>query len=183
LTKNGHFICEKSKDVNEQDLIKSTISNLTEQLQQVKSWLEERKMQVGDSLDSWKKFMQLYEHIRNWSNEKTAFLAEPLKLATLVEARQKVNDYTLAVKSCKHINKNLGEMAKELEIISATSSNTSDLQDKYDEVEELKTEVEGNLIERVRKGVYEMQCKFTIYIFRVPSYKTLPRSGSSARKR
>ncbi|XP_059468655.1 muscle-specific protein 300 kDa isoform X2 [Neocloeon triangulifer] len=147
LTKNGHFICEKSRDVSEQDLIRSTITNLTEQLLQVKSWLEERKMQVGDSIDSWRKFMQLYEHIKNWSTEKTAFLAQPLHLATLVEARQKVNDYALAVKSCKHIGKNLGEMAKELEIIASTSNNTSDLQEKYDEVDELKTEVEGNLIE------------------------------------
>jgi nesprin-1 len=46
LTRNGNIICEKSRDANEQDLVRSTISTLTEQLQQVRSWLEEKKLQV-----------------------------------------------------------------------------------------------------------------------------------------
>jgi nesprin-1 len=46
LAKSGHIIMDQTNKDEERDLIKSTISNLSEQLAQVKSWLEEKKHQV-----------------------------------------------------------------------------------------------------------------------------------------
>jgi nesprin-1 len=46
LAKSGHVIMDQTNNEEERDLIQSTISSLSEQLAQVKSWLEEKKLQV-----------------------------------------------------------------------------------------------------------------------------------------
>lgn len=53
-----------------------------------------------------------------------------------------------AVKSCKHINKNLSDMGKELESIGQVCS-VGDLPEKLLDTEEAKVHVEGQLLERV----------------------------------
>lgn len=95
MTKNGRTIIENTRDENEKELIGKTIANLTEQLAQVKSWLEEKKQQVGDSLDAWQRFLVLYESVKAWTEEKRLFLKEPLKLSTLVQTRQRLHDYSV----------------------------------------------------------------------------------------
>ncbi|XP_008555407.1 muscle-specific protein 300 kDa isoform X6 [Microplitis demolitor] len=147
MTKNGRTIIENTRDENEKEMIGKTIANLTEQLGQVKSWLEEKKQQVGDSLDAWQRFLVLYESVRAWTEEKRVFLKEPLKLSTLVQTRQRLHDYSTAVKSCKQVNKNLSDMGKELEVIGQFTS-VGDLPEKLAQAEEAKVEVEGQLLER-----------------------------------
>lgn len=96
LTKNGKTIIEKTKDDEEKALIQKTIDNLAEQLQQIKTWLDEKKAQVGDSLDAWQRFLSLHQQVMAWVDEKRQFLVEPLQLSTLHEARQKLHDYSVS---------------------------------------------------------------------------------------
>lgn len=98
LIKNGKTIIEKSKDAEEKEIIQSTINTLTEQLQQIRTWLDERKQQVSDTIDAWQRFLHLYQLVMNWVVEKNAFLQEPLYISTLQEARQKLHDYSVLKK-------------------------------------------------------------------------------------
>lgn len=95
LTRNGRIIVENTRDDAEKELINNTIVNLSEQLAQVKSWLEERKQIVGDTMDAWQRFLTLYEAVKAWTEEKRQFLVEPLKLSTLVQARQRLHEYSV----------------------------------------------------------------------------------------
>lgn len=95
LTRNGRTIIEKTKDDEEKSMVQSTIDNLTDQLAQVKSWLEERRQQVGETLDAWQRFLSLYQLVMQWVQEKRIFLQEPLFLSTLQEAKQKLHDYSV----------------------------------------------------------------------------------------
>lgn len=95
LTRNGQTIVKNTRDDAEKELINSTIGNLTEQLAQIRSWLEEKKQIVGDILDAWQRFLALYETVKMWTEEKRQFLVEPLKLSTLVQARQRLHEYSV----------------------------------------------------------------------------------------
>jgi len=46
VSRHGTMICQRSRDEHEQQLVSTTLANLTDQLQQVRSWLEEKKHQV-----------------------------------------------------------------------------------------------------------------------------------------
>lgn len=96
LTRHGHMICQRTSNQGERELVASTITSLTEQLQQVKNWLEDKKAQVGDSLESWQLFIQLYNSLRSWVERQRNFLSEPLKFATLPEARGKLQEYAVS---------------------------------------------------------------------------------------
>lgn len=96
LIKNGKVIVDKTRDDEERDLIQSTINTLTDQLQQVRSWLEERRQQVSETLDAWQRFLALYQAVMSWVEEKKTFLKEPLYISTLQEAKQKLHDYTVS---------------------------------------------------------------------------------------
>lgn len=98
LIKNGKTIIEKTKDAEEKEIIQSTINTLTEQLQQIRTWLDERKQQVSDTIDAWQRFLHLYQLVMNWVVEKNAFLQEPLYISTLQEARQKLHDYSVFIR-------------------------------------------------------------------------------------
>lgn len=52
-------------------------------------------VQVGDSIDSWQRFLQLHALVLAWVEEKNSFLSEPLHLTSLVQARQKSHDYNV----------------------------------------------------------------------------------------
>lgn len=95
LTKNGQTIIKNTRDDAEKELINSTINNLTEQFAQVRSWLEEKKQIVGDTLDAWQRFLTLYADVKAWTEEKKQFLVEPLKLSTLVQSRQRLHEYSV----------------------------------------------------------------------------------------
>lgn len=96
LVKNGETIVENSRDEEEKSIVKRTMDDLRDQLQQVKSWLEEKKQQVGETLDAWQRFLSLYQAVMAWVDERKVFLKEPLHLSTLHEARQKLHDYSVS---------------------------------------------------------------------------------------
>ncbi|XP_072386756.1 muscle-specific protein 300 kDa isoform X12 [Diabrotica undecimpunctata] len=147
LTRNGRNIIQKTKDDEEKEITQSTINNLTEQLSHIKSLLDERKQQVGETLDAWQRFLMLYQAVMQWVAEKKVFLKDPLRLSTLTEAKQKLHEYSNAVKSCKGATKNLSDMAKELENIGNVTS-VGDLPQKMEEAEEAKAEVEAIILKR-----------------------------------
>lgn len=93
---NGGIIIEKSRSDKEKELVQSTIDQLNQQLGQIRSWIDEKKQQVGDSLDAWTRFMNLYQIVMSWATEKRTFVAEPMNITTLYEARQKLNDYSVS---------------------------------------------------------------------------------------
>lgn len=97
LIKNGKVIMEKTKDDEERQLVQSTMNELADQLQQVRSWLEEKRQQVGETLDAWQRFLSLYQLVMAWVQEKKVFLQEPLYITTLTEARQKLHDYSVSI--------------------------------------------------------------------------------------
>lgn len=97
LTRNGRTIVENIKDDSEKETITVTITNLTEQLGQLKTWLDEKRQQVGDTLDAWQRFLTLLESVKAWTAEKKVFLKEPLKLSSLNQARQRLHDYSVRI--------------------------------------------------------------------------------------
>ncbi|KAG7206621.1 hypothetical protein KM043_000301 [Ampulex compressa] len=147
LTRNGRAIVENTADQTERELVESTIHEVTDQLARLKSWLEERKRAVGDTLDAWQRFLALHEAVKAWTEEKRQFLLEPLNFDTLVQARQRLHEYSTAVKSCKQVNKNLSDMGRELESIGQVT-NVGELPEKLVEAEEAKVQVEAQLLER-----------------------------------
>ena len=161
---NGQLIIDNCRNSDEKVLVQTTIDQLAQQLGQVRSWLDEKKQQVGDSLDAWTRFMNLYQIVMAWANEKRAFLDQSIELKTLPEARSKLNDYATAVKSIKPIVKNLNEMDKELEHISQVTT-VGDLKDKLQEAEDAKVNVEAVLLERVNKLLHIFMCILFSYIY------------------
>ena len=99
LTKNGQSIVDNTRDEEEKVLIGKTIGNLTEQLGQVRSWLDEKKQQVGDILDAWQRFLVLYDAVKTWTEEKRIFLTDPLTLTSLIQTRQRLHDYSVRRRS------------------------------------------------------------------------------------
>lgn len=95
VKQNGQLIIEKSRSDEEKELIQTTIDQLTQQLNQVRAWLEEKKQQVGDSMDAWTRFINMYQMVMSWASEKRLFVAQPMKITTLLETRQKQNDYAV----------------------------------------------------------------------------------------
>lgn len=167
VKQNGHVIIEKSRNDDEKDLIRNTIDQLVQQVEQLRSLLDEKRHQVGNSLDAWSRFMQLYQIVITWAAEKKTFLAIPLNVTTLPEARQKMNEYLNAVKSIKPIVKNLSEMDKELETIAQVSS-VGDLRGKLVEAEEAKVEIEAILMKRVRRDDFPYVCECVEANFIIP---------------
>ncbi|XP_063222936.1 muscle-specific protein 300 kDa isoform X4 [Bacillus rossius redtenbacheri] len=147
VRKNGEVLLENSRDENEKQLVQRTVANLTDELQKVRSWLDDKKQQVADCLDSWERFMSLYQAVKSWVDDKQTFLLEPLQLSSLTQTRQRLHDYSVAVKSCKQVSKSLSDMSKELERLAQLTS-VGDLPDKLEEAEEAKGEVESRLNER-----------------------------------
>lgn len=163
VRQNGQLIIDRSRDDAEKDRVRATIDQLSQQLAQVMAWLDEKKHQVGDSLDAWTRFMNLYQIVMTWSQEKRTFIAKPMRITTLMEARQHLQEYGQAVKSIKPIAKNLSEMDKELESITQVTT-VGDLRAKLLEAEEAKAEVEATLLERVCELQMEIGLDFHDYI-------------------
>lgn len=93
---NGKIIIDKCQNDDEKFLIEKTIDQLKEQLDQIQIWLDEKKQQIGDTLESWSRFMNLYQLVMSWVGKQKQFLIEPLQLVTLHQARQRSNDYSVS---------------------------------------------------------------------------------------
>lgn len=145
---NGAQIVERSRSDEEKQLVRTTIEQLQQQLSQVVAWLDEKRHQVGDTLDAWTRFMNLYQIVMTWAREKRTFVATPMQITTLLEAKQHQQVYGQAVKSIKPIVANLSEMNRELDAITQVTQ-VGDLRAKLVEAEEAKGEVERELLERV----------------------------------
>ncbi|XP_055711373.1 muscle-specific protein 300 kDa isoform X7 [Phlebotomus papatasi] len=156
VRKNGQVIIDHSQNDEEKGLIEATVDQLAKQLDQIGSLLAEKRKQVENTLDGWSRFLHLYQQVMDWVKEKGYFLAEPLDIVTLQQARQKAADYAVAVKSVKPINKNLSEMDRELEQISELTT-VGELRDKLQEAEDSKAVVEGRLLER--NGLLQETCE------------------------
>lgn len=159
VKQNGYVIIEKTRNDDEKSIIRQTIDQLEQQIDQIRSWLDDKRHQVGNSLDAWSRFMQLYQAVMAWAAEQKTFIGLPLNVTTLPECRQKMNDYLNAVKSIKPIVRNLVEMDKELDIIAQVTS-TGDLRSKLAEAEEVKVDVEAILLERVSVSEKKMNETF-----------------------
>lgn len=96
--KNGQVIIDHTKDDLEKDVVKGTLETLESQLSQLRTWMDQTRQTVGDSLDSWQRFMSMYNAVMAWVAEKKIFLELPLQLGSLTEARQKLNDYSVSIK-------------------------------------------------------------------------------------
>lgn len=92
---NGQHIIDKSRNDDEKELVRTTIDQLSQQLGQVLAWLDEKKHQVGDTLDAWTRFMNLYQIVMSWSREKHQFISNKMKITTLYEARQYLHEYSV----------------------------------------------------------------------------------------
>lgn len=156
VRKNGQVIIDHSQNDEEKGLIEATVDQLAKQLDQIGSLLADKRKQVENTLDGWSRFLHLYQQVMDWVKEKGYFLAEPLDIVTLQQARQKAADYAVAVKSVKPINKNLSEMDRELEQISELTT-VGELRDKLQEAEDSKAVVEGRLLER--NGLLQETCE------------------------
>lgn len=108
--------------------------------------------QVGEAIDAWKKFLELHEQVLAWSAEKNNFLSEPLEFSTLALAKQKLAEYSTAMKSIKYASKNVQELGREFSRISQTAS-TGQLGDKLNEAEQRKGETETQLTAKVRRDM------------------------------
>jgi nesprin-1 len=114
LTKNGRAIAENTRDEAEKQLIASTIATLTEQLGQVRAWLDEKKQLIGDTLDAWQRFLALLEAVKAWTAEKREFLEAPLSLSSLNQARQRLHEYAVGCISRHSWRRSAREMHFEL---------------------------------------------------------------------
>ena len=104
--------------------------------------------QVGEAIDAWKKFLELHEQVLGWSAEKNNFISEPLEFSTLALAKQKLAEYSGAMKSIKYATKNVQELDREFSRINQTAS-TGQLGEKLNEAEQKKAETETKLTEKV----------------------------------
>lgn len=89
-------IVTNSPDENEKATCKSIVDSIDENIARLKGIMEERKAKIGESLDSWQRFLQLWRHVMNWVEDKKKLLAQPLTVATLDEAKQKFNVYAVS---------------------------------------------------------------------------------------
>lgn len=96
IKRHGAVLTERTCSDEEREVVKTTTAALSEQLNQVNTWLDEKKSQVGDSLESWQLFIQMYNSLRSWIERQRSFLSEPLKFATLTESRAKLQEYSVS---------------------------------------------------------------------------------------
>ncbi|XP_023348458.1 myosin-6 [Eurytemora carolleeae] len=147
LTTNGKIIIANTNNQPEKELVQSTISNLSDQLTQLKQLIEEKKNAANDAIDAWQKFLSMEAMVRGWIEEKKTFLTEPLTFTSLSSAKLKLQDYNATIKSIKNVNKNVEEMTRELGKITSVGS-AGDLQEKLSDTEKDKSEIESGLQER-----------------------------------
>ena len=67
------------------------MSNVGHQLQHLRHLLEQKRMAVGEAIDSWQKFLNMFAAVSQWSKDKRALLDESLAaFATIAETKQKL---------------------------------------------------------------------------------------------
>ncbi|KAJ9579102.1 hypothetical protein L9F63_024793, partial [Diploptera punctata] len=52
---------------------------------------------VGETLDSWQRFLAVHKPVMYWVDTKRPFMKQPLKLSDLIQARQKQHKYSSAL--------------------------------------------------------------------------------------
>ena len=81
----------RAAEKGERDLAHSTVSNVGHQMQHLRHLLEQKRMAVGEAIDSWQKFLNMFAAVSQWSKDKRALLDESLAaFATIAETKQKL---------------------------------------------------------------------------------------------
>ncbi len=151
LNRNGQLLGggERASSQQERELVHSSCNSATQQLSRVRHLLEQRRMAVGEAIDAWQKFLDLHAAVVAWAADKSAFLAHSVFFPTLGQTKQRVQEYTVCMKSVRFAAKNVQEMSRELAQISQVAE-TSDLGEKLHEAEQKKAETEAKLNEKVK---------------------------------
>ena len=149
MNKNGQVLVDKSQSTQERELVNSTCNNTTEQFSHLRRLLEQKKVSVGEAIDSWQKFLDLHRSVLSWAAERKAFCEEPLDFPSLSLAKNKLQEYFAVGKSLRSATKSLQEMSRELNKISQIGE-TADLGEKLHEAEQEKGETEALINEKVQ---------------------------------
>ena len=94
--RNGQSILQSTHDQREVSQIQNTLEHTREQLNHVFALLEDQKSIIDNVVDSWSKFMELYQIIINWASEKKIFVGQDVKLNNQYEAQLKLNEYSVS---------------------------------------------------------------------------------------
>jgi nesprin-1 len=94
--KSGLSIVESTHDEKEIRNINANLEQTKEKMDQVFNLLDEQKEIIDNVVDAWSKFMELYQIIINWANEKKIFVAQELKFNKIQEAQLKLNEYAVS---------------------------------------------------------------------------------------
>ena len=105
-------------------------------------------VQIGEALDSWRRFLDMHSGVMSWSADKSNFLQEPLVFSTLAAAKQKLQEYAISMKTIKAAGKSLQEMSREMAVVSQVAD-TDDFGQKLHTAEQKKADAEARLTERV----------------------------------
>lgn len=131
-----------------QELILSTIANLSDQIAQLRDLIETRKNWVNDAIDAWNRFIAHHANVTKWCEEKTALTSAPLAFVRLGEAKLRAQEYANALKSLKNVvGKSLTEMSRDLAKIRSMGS-CGELADMWTAVEKAKNDAESELTEK-----------------------------------
>ncbi|KAH7972889.1 hypothetical protein HPB52_018496 [Rhipicephalus sanguineus] len=138
VVQSGNLVVECLGDTEQAKSVRATITSLTDQLQQVESWIRERLSEVEDALEAWARFLQLHEAHKTWLDMKELAVAKRQPLNTLAVARQ-------CLSQCQG---QLAEMSSLVQRIGR-SCHVGPLLEKLDAAEERQRNLEGRLVQEL----------------------------------
>ncbi|XP_037073133.1 uncharacterized protein LOC119094164 [Pollicipes pollicipes] len=148
VTRLAGVITERARQPARRATVQQAVQHATQELEAARGRLEKRRLQVLESLESWSRFIDSHDAVRDWMKKQHALVREPKTLNTLMNARDALNEYKAAVKECKWATRKLHEMATELSSTGETSS-VDALTERMSACEHDKIETETLLKERM----------------------------------
>lgn len=98
IERSGRTLRESCRDPEEQVRLERTIDSIRQELSQLRSVLEERRHQTDEAVDAWHRFHALYDQVLSWLAEKKPFLAQPLSLTGLAQAKHRLAEYNVSIR-------------------------------------------------------------------------------------
>ncbi|XP_049526459.1 titin-like [Dermacentor silvarum] len=148
VVQSGNLVVECLGDTEQAKSVRATITSLTDQLQQVESWIRERLGEVEDALEAWARFLQLHEVHKTWLDMKELAVAKREPLNTLAMARQ-------CLSQCQEVNRDMasgqGQLAEMSGLVQriGRSCHVGPLLEKLDAAEERQRNLEGRLVQEL----------------------------------
>ncbi|KAH8027180.1 hypothetical protein HPB51_003622 [Rhipicephalus microplus] len=148
VVQSGNLVVECLGDTEQARSVRATIASLTDQLQQVESWIRERLSEVEDALEAWARFLQLHEAHKTWLDTKELAVAKRQPLNTLAVARQ-------CLSQCQEVNRDMasgqGQLAEMSGLVQriGRSCHVGPLLEKLDAAEERQRNLEGRLVQEL----------------------------------